>query len=287
MGIVVPRLSEAEIEAQAISVLDRYSSEVEPIFRPPVPVDEIPERLLRLRLDFDDLRTMLGGSRDAIGVIWFERRETFIDQSLDPYEHPSKKGRYHFTIGHEIGHWVLHRRHVPNRKSQLGLLGGHAPAPSILCRKSNQKEPVEWQADRFSSYLLMPRNLVLQAWRERHGSSPWQFDLQKYHYVLRCLKHVDTHRDAKLRNSKPEIYRVHPIASEIYCTAGTRTLDRAPDLVPLFTRFPYSSPNPLSSPSVRCTRSAKVFTDVLANTFRSSTGPSDSARNKEHPLYLR
>ncbi len=180
MGIVVPRLSEAEIEAQAISVLERYASEVEPILRPPVPVDEIPERLLRLRLDFDDLRTMLGGSSDAIGAIWFERREIFIDQSLDPFEHPSKKGRYHFTIGHEIGHWVLHRRHVPNRESQLGLFAGEAPAPSILCRVSNQKEPVEWQADRFSSYLLMPRNLVLQAWREHHGTSPWQFDLQKY-----------------------------------------------------------------------------------------------------------
>ena len=180
MGITVPRLSEAEIEAKAISLLDRYANEIEPILRPPVPVDEMPELLLKVRLEFDDLRKMLGGSSDAIGAIWFERKEIFIDQSLDPTDHPRKRGRYRFTVGHEIGHWVLHRRHVPDRESQMALFAGHSPAPSILCRESNQREPVEWQADRFSSFLLMPRSLVVKAWRDRRGREPWQFDLQKY-----------------------------------------------------------------------------------------------------------
>jgi Zn-dependent peptidase ImmA (M78 family) len=38
--------------------------------------------------------------------------------------------------------------------------------PSVVCRSSQAKEPVEWQADFYASCLLMPRKLVMAAWDE-------------------------------------------------------------------------------------------------------------------------
>jgi hypothetical protein len=59
MEVKVPRISERTIEAQAISLLERYEKEHEPIRKPPVPVDEIPEMVLKVRLEFDDLRRLM------------------------------------------------------------------------------------------------------------------------------------------------------------------------------------------------------------------------------------
>ena len=39
-------------------------------------------------------------------------------------------------------------------------------APAIVCRSSQAKERVEWQADFYASCLLMPRKLVMAAWNE-------------------------------------------------------------------------------------------------------------------------
>jgi Zn-dependent peptidase ImmA (M78 family) len=41
-----------------------------------------------------------------------------------------------------------------------------AGSPSVVCRSSKAKEPIEWQADFYASCLLMPRKLVLAAWEE-------------------------------------------------------------------------------------------------------------------------
>jgi Zn-dependent peptidase ImmA (M78 family) len=39
-----------------------------------------------------------------------------------------------------------------------------------VCRAGEKKIPVEWQADTFSSYLLMPKSLVVAAWTEWRGN---------------------------------------------------------------------------------------------------------------------
>ena len=89
-----------------------------------------------------------------------------IDESLDPEENPSKEGRYRFTLAHEGGgHWRLHRHLFAKDPAQAALFGGPA-APSVICRSSQAKERVEWQADFYASCLLMPRKLVIAAWYE-------------------------------------------------------------------------------------------------------------------------
>jgi Zn-dependent peptidase ImmA (M78 family) len=60
------------------------------------------------------------------------------------------------------------------------LFGGPA-APSIVCRSSQAKERVEWQADFYASCLLMPRKLIFETWREHFGTTaPFIFEIDKF-----------------------------------------------------------------------------------------------------------
>jgi IrrE N-terminal-like domain len=103
---------------------------------------------------------------DILGAMFFSEARIVIDESLDPEENPSKEGRYRFTLAHEGGgHWRLHRWLFANDPAQALLFGGQA-IPSVICRSSQAKERVEWQADFYASCLLMPRKLVMTAWDE-------------------------------------------------------------------------------------------------------------------------
>ena len=101
---------------------------------------------------------------DILGAIFFDDRRIVIDESLDPEENPSKEGRYRFTLAHEGGgHWRLHRHLFAKDPAQASMFGRPA-IPSVICRSSQAKKREEWQADFYSSCLLMPRKLVFAAW---------------------------------------------------------------------------------------------------------------------------
>ena len=104
-----------------------------------------------------------------------------IDESLDPEENPTKEGRFRFTLAHEGGgHWRLHRHLFAKDPTQAALFGGSA-APSIVCRSSQAKERVEWQAEFYASCLLLPRELIFETWRERFGTTaPFIFEIDKF-----------------------------------------------------------------------------------------------------------
>jgi Zn-dependent peptidase ImmA (M78 family) len=82
--------------------------------------------------------------------------------------YPAKRGRYHFTLAHETGHWRLHRKYFLKRDERLLFDGASAP-PDFIGRSGN-KNRVEVQANQFAAYLLMPRPLVKQEWEKWHGS---------------------------------------------------------------------------------------------------------------------
>lgn len=78
------------------------------------------------------------------------------------------QGRYRFSVGHEIGHWRLHRPYVAKDPNQAGLFD--APSePTVICRSSQENEPIEWQANFYSSCRLMPRRRVHEEWKECLG----------------------------------------------------------------------------------------------------------------------
>ena len=168
MTIKVKYLSQQQIERDAQDLLEAYFGESGKPIQIPVPAEDILELHLGLSLDFDDLQAVLG-IPDVLGALWADKREVFIDQSLEPEEYPEMEGRYHFSIGHEIGHWRLHRQYLTNASDQAVMFTDSEPQPTVICRTSDKKKPIEWQADYFSSCFLMPRQCVLDAWSGRFG----------------------------------------------------------------------------------------------------------------------
>ena len=146
MTIQVKYLSEQQIERDAQGLLEAYFHERGQPIQIPISADEILETHLDLTLDFDDLQTLLGVP-DVLGALWADKRVVFIDQSLEPDENPKMEGRYYFSIGHEIGHWRLHRQYLRNAEGQAAMFTDHEPEPTVICRTSQAKERVEWQAD--------------------------------------------------------------------------------------------------------------------------------------------
>jgi Zn-dependent peptidase ImmA (M78 family) len=131
-------------------------------------------------------RSGLGDETDVLGAIFFEERRIVIDESLDPEERPNMEGRFRFTLGHEGGgHWRLHRHLFVNDSGQTSMFS--APeVPSVVCRSSQAKERIEWQADFYASCVLMPRNLVFDAWRKKFGThNPFIFDSAKHAAPIR------------------------------------------------------------------------------------------------------
>jgi hypothetical protein len=173
MTMKVPYLHEEQIERDAAALLVEFAQARGIVIAPPIPIEDIVEKHLKLGIEFDDMhrlfdhpRSAFGLDPDILGAIWFDDRRIVIDESLDPEENPSREGRYRFTLAHEGGgHWRLHRRLFAKDPGQVSLFNGPT-SPSVVCRSSQAKEPVEWQADFYASCLLMPRKLVMAAWDE-------------------------------------------------------------------------------------------------------------------------
>ncbi len=164
----VDRLSHDAIEGAALNLLSDYQRKYPGVPMLPVPVDDILECHLELDFGFTDLVASLKVP-DVLGALWIEERRVRIDQSLDPAENPAKEGRYRYTVAHEGGHWILHRHYFLTRAAQRVLFDAETE-PSIVCRSSQKKEPIEWQADTFASFLLMPEDAVLKMWEQKRGS---------------------------------------------------------------------------------------------------------------------
>ncbi|RMD63490.1 MAG: hypothetical protein D6826_04805, partial [Alphaproteobacteria bacterium] len=99
-------LHEKQIEREAKLLLDEWAEKGHEI-SVPIPLDELVEIHLLLPFEIVDLRSQFGG-HDVMGAIWFNDGTIRIDSSLDPHKFPHLRGRYNFTVAHEVGHWRLH-----------------------------------------------------------------------------------------------------------------------------------------------------------------------------------
>ena len=153
------------IERDANSLIEEYSARFPPIAEPPIPVDEMVELLLELELVYLDMQALFPFG-DVHGAIWFSEKRIGIDQRLDPAENAHRRNRYRFTLAHEVGHWRLHRDQFRENPDQKRLFDDGSRQPDVVCRSSEAKKPVEWQADSFAACLLMPRRMVHIRWAD-------------------------------------------------------------------------------------------------------------------------
>jgi Zn-dependent peptidase ImmA (M78 family) len=234
MTLRVPYIADESIERDTEALLGQFAHARGVEIRAPIPIEDIVEKHLKLHVEFDDLHRLLGVSRgglgaepDIFGAIWLETGEIVIDESLDPEVRPAIEGRYRFTLGHEGGgHWRLHRPLVQAYSGQESLFGD--TRQPVVCRSSQSNERVELQANLYASCLLMPRKLVLQAWRDRFGNDHPRMLRRKDRIVVPCdvdeeiaavVRSFDQARDEEVleRFARPfaEQFMVSPIAMRI------------------------------------------------------------------------
>lgn len=161
-------MTDQEYEDEAVLLLAEFGRQHVEVSAPPVPIDDIVADYLRLSVFYKDLKNEFGVD-DVLGALWVNKRQVDIDLGLVPEENPSMLGRYHFTLAHEAGHWRLHRHLFQKKANQLQLLPAGAERPEYICRSADA-DPIEVQANRFASCLLMPREMVKRAWHEWRGS---------------------------------------------------------------------------------------------------------------------
>ena len=124
----VPYLAEEAIEREAEALLAEFAHARDVVIEPPIPIEDIMEKHLKLGIEFDDTHRLFGIPRtgtdpaqgpDILGAIFFDEKRVVVDESLDPEENPNKEGRYRFTLAHEGGgHWRLHRQLFLNQWSE-------------------------------------------------------------------------------------------------------------------------------------------------------------------------
>ena len=148
-----------EIERRAESVLAELPDYIWDGDRPPIPVEEIADSHFGLHVcekspaemraapgcpALDDGVTLSGLLLPSLGQIWVNADEA-----------AQWPGRRRFTIAHELGHWVLHRRGQQALFCRKGTVAEDpAPAP-----REPLPEP-EREANAFAAALLMPAPLV-------------------------------------------------------------------------------------------------------------------------------
>ena len=200
-------LSDQAFEDETALLLAEYGNKRGHVTAPPIPVDDIVELYLELALEFIDTRKEFGVD-DVHGALWVNKKLVGIDQRLDPGRYPAMLGRYRFTLAHEAGHWRLHRQLFPRKANQLTLLPEKAERPEYICRSSDT-EPIEYQANRFASCLLMPKEMVKRAWHEwRDGMEPI------YLPDLRAENGSDDTDERVMENA------VRPLASQFQVSPG-------------------------------------------------------------------
>lgn len=163
----VPYRTKEQLQDEAALLLAEYGEHFKPVQAPPVPVEDILECHLKLIFEIDDLkkRFSLG---DVLGGLWINEKTVRVDTSLDPAVNPKMLGRYRFTLAHEAGHWRLHRAVFMDNPIQDRLFDANG-RPVCICRSTEAKKPVEWQADYFAAHLLMPSGLLRAGWQAWRG----------------------------------------------------------------------------------------------------------------------
>jgi hypothetical protein len=162
-----PYLSEEAIERDAETLLAEYAQSRGVVIAPPIPIEDIVEKHLKLCIEFDDMHRLLDTPRSDFfpniqGAIFFEDRRIVIDESLDPEENPSREHDYRCTLAHEgCGHWRLHRHLFVKDKPCTSFF-----EESAVVRVCFGDRHLELEADFHASCVLMPRKLVFAIWEE-------------------------------------------------------------------------------------------------------------------------
>ena len=179
----VPILSAEEINIIAERFVSDFINEADGKIIP-FDIEKFLEFYLQVEMEYEDLSqdksclgmTVFNNSSRIIAYDSINNRAKYIsahegtiiiDNSL--LESGQEK-RLRFTLGHEAGHWIFHKAFYGYNPGQLTLF--EMDNPFTRCRSINSNylyqrtknwdddKWMEWQADKFSAGILMPRSYV-------------------------------------------------------------------------------------------------------------------------------
>jgi Zn-dependent peptidase ImmA (M78 family) len=136
-------------------IAEQYSRRFNPGSIAPFPYENVLATHKDLEIHYADLE-----DDNVSGVTLFEKgRYTILINSAKP------DTRQHFTLGHELGHYFLHKDYL---QSEKGVVDQDAwlDGPNMLFRADDiEKTRIEIEANNFAAGLLMPEDLVRRAWQ--------------------------------------------------------------------------------------------------------------------------
>jgi Zn-dependent peptidase ImmA (M78 family) len=149
-------IADSVIETKALELLSRYSINNDCELAFPIPIDLIIETELAYNNSVKDL-----GDSAILGAI-SPLEKTIYTNERSEEKFKQFPGLYQFTLGHEVGHRVLH---LNDSNDQLKL-SEDFPYP-FICRDTGSKPIIEIQADKFAAEVLMPKELMQQIVSDR------------------------------------------------------------------------------------------------------------------------
>lgn len=144
----------------------------------PVPIEEIIENIQKISLEFEEYdEGLLGWSDIASNTIWINSK--LLEEENDY--------RLRFTMAHELGHCVLHKKY---KDSFLSYRSDEDNDKANLFYKNNYTR-LEIQVNLFAANILMPYSACLKKWEEFTGSSsPYFLKREQERYFAQIRKGI-------------------------------------------------------------------------------------------------
>ena len=135
----IERPNYARVMREVSKILSEFA-----VTAPPIPLAEI---VRSYGLDIK-VAAFKPSKSNVAGFISFPDRRIFVNMADPP-------NRQRFTIAHELGHWVLHKDRFDNFPNQYHVL-------ERLPVGSDERDPLEQEANAFAANLLVPKELILR-----------------------------------------------------------------------------------------------------------------------------
>ncbi len=148
-----------QIEERADGILARLPEYLWDGERLPVPVEDIADSVFGLLVrDVEDMGTAPGApalapGQTLSGLLLPARGEIWVNAEEARIWPPRRR----FTIGHEVGHWVMHRK-----PGQQALFCRHGAVDEDIEVPVAAAPDIEEEASAFAAALLMPRWLFVR-----------------------------------------------------------------------------------------------------------------------------
>ena len=146
------RLSNENIEKSAISILKKYNN-----LKSSIDIYAFIEYLkeaYNLKFDFDKKLETVNGKK-ILGYFDIANNKILVDNSIVDSE------RFPFVIGHELGHFFLHSELKVNQERYNDFEDSEYNFHTDKHDLKNDKNWIEWQANKFSIELFLPKTLFL------------------------------------------------------------------------------------------------------------------------------